>query len=478
MFDHIEPKIRKPVALHHHISLFFMMASSLSLIFIFALPLVSFTQTVRPEVTVPSQVSIWLEPRFTQARSVVVPQNDFELARYVLKVSDQSAKLLALHFTVDGVGELTQLDPVRLYLDEVQVGTGQPVSEQGAIVFRLANTLPAGSHTVALRSGWKHLAQGQLFKVALLTAKDLQIVQQDKIVEVNSILPLTTETISFTDKGALQAVNNPILHIATISNTIKPEQSDVIFKLDAAGETIDIKRLNFNARSKDFSFSEIQLLLEDKVIKRWTDSNDFKNSIDLVLPLNAVSVAPGRTTELRFRLLGLVQQEKAQVQVQLNSVIGLGFVSNQEIIWRAGQPLIRAKTFSRDQLAWTLATSADSYALVVQTKSGQSLTIQQATLELQADQATIPDSWNVLVDGRIVAVEIPLIQSTKIVFRFPNSLVMSSGQIITFKPISKTSGGASVRLIPEQLQWQSNNQTWFSSADEQPSPAPATHIRW
>jgi DNA-binding Lrp family transcriptional regulator len=123
------------------------------------------------ESSVTSTASIWLGPHFTQAQSIVVPQKDFEAARYVLKIADKPAKLLSLHFTVNGVGQLTKLDPVRLYVDEVQVGTGEMVTAEGDLTYHLVSDLKPGIHSVALRTGWKESAQGQLMQISLLDAE-------------------------------------------------------------------------------------------------------------------------------------------------------------------------------------------------------------------------------------------------------------------------------------------------------------------
>ncbi len=478
MFDHLEPKHKKRVELHHHISLLFLMASCLSLVVIFAIPLVSFTKSVTPEIATASQVSLWLEPDFTQSQSVVVPQTDFELARYTMKVSDQSAKLLSLRFTVDGVGELNQLDPVRLYVDEVQVGTGQAVTEQGDLKFNLVSSLPAGIHTLALRSGWHSTATGQLIQVSLMSAKDIVMTQQDQLVTINSLLPLKTETIVMTDRGILGAVNAPVVGIASIDNTSDANQSDIIFKLTASGEPIDVTRLTFTAGVRDYSLTGINLLAGDTLIKSYTDRDVLKNSTEFIVPIGALKVTPGATTELRFRLVGAVIQDKAEIQVRLSAMTGMGFVSGQEIKWQNSLPLVKSHTFTHDQLLWQLVDSASSYSLVVKSKSTKSFTVNQLTLGLVGDQAVMPDNWRVTVDGQSVLAEVPLIQATKAVIRFPNGLKLNSGQTVAFQPVTSAHGGASVYLLPEQLLWDSGSQDWYVASDDQSTLIPATHITW
>ncbi len=479
MFDHLEPKVQKPVALHHHISLFFMMASALTLTTIFALPIISFTQTIRPEQPIQqSQVSLWLDSHFEQAQSIVVPQTDFELAQYTMEVADQPAKLSSLHFTVDGVGELNRLEPVRLYIDKVQVGTGQIVSDRGDLDFQLASILPAGVHTLELRSGWQSEAQGQIVAVSIESTKDIILTQKDQIVGIKSILPVTTAPLTLSDKGSLMAVNSPTVHIAAAASSSQSQQADVIYKLNATGEPIDISKLSFVAGTNNFALSEIQLMAGNQVVKSWTRDTDIKNRIDFIVPIGTLKVSPGSVTELHFRLLGRVQENNAEAQIRLYSLAGLGFISGQEIKWLSSQPLLKSQIFKHDQLTWSLGDSASSYQLVMKSESGQPVTIYQMTVQLTPDQTSVPDAWKVTVDGVAVPTEIPLIQATKFILRFPSGIKISSGQRVDISPISKVKGSASIRLVADQIDWSSNSVDWYAHADDGTLAIPATHISW
>ncbi len=475
MFDHLEPKRHKRVELHHHISLSFLMASALSLGVIFALPLISFTQSVRPESTITSTASMWLDPHFTQAQSIVVPQKDFEAARYVLKITDKPAKLLSLHFTLNGVGELTKLSPVRLYLDEVQVGEGQVLTPQGDLTYHLVSDLKPGIHSIALHTGWATASQGQLMQISLLDAGDITLVQNDQTVTLTSVLPLTTKELSLADRGALLAVSGSPIESAAISAN---QQGDLVFQLNATGEPIDVTRMSFRVATKDFSLSEIQLLNGDKLVRSWKDSTEFFNQIDLVTGVGAITVTPGTITKLNIRLIGQASQAGASVEARLSSMTGLGFVSGQEIKWQSGTTLVKKQNFVRDQISWSLVDQSDQYILKPTSSSAKPITIYQAVVEIQSDQQTVLDNWQVLLDGRVVSLEVPLVQLTKAILRFPQGLVVQSGQTLRILPITNTHGSANIRLIPDQLQWQSSSTDWIAVADDQVMTIPATRIRW
>jgi hypothetical protein len=110
--------------------------------------------------------------------------------------------------------------------------------------------------------------------------------------------------------------------------------------------------------------------------------------------------------------------------------------------------------------------------------SAKPITVYQAVVEIQPDQQIVLDNWQVLLDGKVVPLEVPLVQLTKAILRFPQGLTVQSGQTLRIQPITNSHGTANVRLVSDQLQWQSSSLDWVAVSDDQVMTIPATRIRW
>jgi hypothetical protein len=310
-----------------------------------------------------------------------------------------------------------------------------------------------------------------------LDAGDISLVQNDQVVRLTSVLPLTTKEVSLADRGSLLAVNGAPVEIAAVTAS-DTQQSDLLYRLDAIGEPIDVTRLSFKVATKDFSLSEIQVVNGDTVVHSWKDATDFPNQLDLVAGIGTIKVTPGVTTQLHIRLIGQVSQGGATAEARLLSMTGLGFFSSQEIKWQTGTALVKRQLFVHDQLTWSLADQPDQYVLKVTSSSAKPITIYQAVIEIQPDQQTVLDNWQVLLNGKAVPLEVPLVQLTKAILRFPQGLVLQSGQSIRIAPVTNGHGSANIRLVSDQVQWQSSNLDWIAVPDDQVMTIPATRIRW